>query len=192
MSKRVRLCTKARILTVVGAVAAGLCAGVITGFVIRDDFKVGLLSFGLVLYVGLPLVFLSVVARIVAGVWKRNAMLWTATGMVATVALIGTQAVVSWPLAYTCVKHDVTKARSYCESLVPGIEAHKQATGACPKSLEGIARTGRPVPRLLRKGSLQFSPAADGSYTMEFYAPGGLLSEIHTYHSKSGKWTVSD
>ena len=193
MSERVRLCTNARVLTVVGAVAAGLCVGVIGGLVIRDDFKVTMMSFFLLLCVGVLLVFLSILAWIVARVWKTNAMLWAATGMVACVAFIVTQAVVSWPVAYACEKHDVADARSYCEKLVPGIEAHKQATDTYPESLDGIVPPGRPLPRLLRARNLLFYPtAADGSYMLQFHAPGRFFSEMHTYDSKTGKWMVSD
>jgi hypothetical protein len=84
---------------------------------------------------------------------------------------------------------DVNSAQSYCETLMPRLEAHRVQHGTYPATVDSLLPADRPLPRLLRQQEF-YRPIGAG-YEFAFLDPSPLMGG-HTYfsfdHRPSGRW----
>lgn len=174
-------------VTFIVAGLLGLILALAATFVGRGHFGAAIIAIGLVFYVGLPLGIVGLVALLL-GKWRFGGKLkW-----VGIIALAGAEVLtiqlISLPLGFALQERDVAKARAYCESLIDGLEAHRERTGSYPEDLGEIQPKSTQLPRLLGKG--EFYSGHGDSFSFEFMVPDGLLPAIHVYDSADGNWTT--
>ena len=163
------------ILLILASVSALLNAGmVILG---RGSWlhTVAVLAAGI--YVGLPALFLGGCGYLV-GYRKDVARIAVA------VFVLTTSLVISLIPGRALVKHDIAAARTYCESLMPGIDRYRQEHGVYPLTIAVVAH-GENMPRLLRNTSFYWS---DGlTYGFNFGDPRGMMN-FAGYNSQTRQW----
>ena len=103
----------------------------------RGNFIAAVISLSASFWIGLPLlilsgVFFSVAAR------KNNTRFMTISGSGIIAALIIFSTMLTIPTGNKIVDHDVSKAKAFCEALVPKMEKFKDQTGSYPKDISGI------------------------------------------------------
>jgi hypothetical protein len=103
----------------------------------------------------------------------------------ALVAVISASTLISLLPGNALAKRDIAAAKTYCESLIPEIDAYQRAHGAYPLDISLITRSSD-VPRLLRGFRYYLS---DGSeFSMSFVDPRGIMNFIG-YNSHVRTWS---
>ena len=177
---------KAKFITLLSSAVAGLVVGGVVTLVFRGHFISLIITLGLGAYVGLPLLVLACLAAILAHFSAEPKLLkWAATIALACVLFIGTQAALL-PAGAMLLEQDIDQAKTYCENLVPLLEAHRAKHGTYPEELGDLVGVGdRYLPRLLR--SRDFYSAEAERLAFGFCVRGFFL-DLHFYSSEDRQW----
>jgi len=172
-----------------GAIVVGLVLGLTLAFTFRGDFGTTLVLLALVGCVGIPLALVGGLTFVVARYVYHKRMPWI--GLIA-LAVAGIASIPGFltPLGIVLQHNDVIRARGYCESLIPLIEAYRAEHGRYPSRLDDHVPSERSVPRLLENETFYSS---DGSaFWFQFEVLDGFLPTIYTYSSEDDKWEEYD
>jgi len=120
----------------------------------RGSFLVAVLSIGVSLWIGLPLLILSCVFFSIAS-RKNRTRFMNMSGYCFAVALITFSTILSIPIGGKLLAHDIRKAKAFCEDLVPKLNKVKNDTGAFPKDISELLDEARPPP-FVRTSRLSF------------------------------------
>lgn len=145
-------------------------------------FLVNILIVAGCLYVGLPLSILSAVLFSVSirkpeGIIRRVSI-W---GFI--LVLLVFSSLTSLPVRNYILNCRISQAKSYCEALIPKLEAWKKEHGSYPKS---ISKVGAPdkLPMLLDSG---FYNSDGQNFYFDFVHPAGMMNGFE-YSSHNHKW----
>lgn len=149
----------------------------------RGGFGCFIIVASLCLYIGLPLLVASAIFYTVAK-FKSSGKLKVVSNFCFYSALLLGSSVLSFFSGGVLLDYDISKAKRYCESLVPALDEYKDVNGNYPKSLTRVSDQKK-VPRLLRRNSYYSS---DGdSFEYFFMDPGGMMNGFG-FSSNDRQW----
>jgi len=152
----------------------------------RGSFLAAVISLGASFWIGLPLLVLSGVVFSIAA-RKNSTRFMTISGSGIVAALIILSTILTIPIGGTIVEHDVSKAKAFCEALVPEMEDIRDQTGAYPRDISVVLDGLRP-PRL-------FEPRyyhCDGTnFSFTIVDPGNIMGSWF-YDNQREKWFYED
>lgn len=134
-------------------------------------------------WVGGPLALLGL--ALFAGGRLGNADRVAETGVVALgAAAIFAVQLLSLPVGSALADRDIREAQTFCEGLVPRLDALKMATGTYPLDVRPVLPADEELPRLLARKSFYSS---DGkAFFFEFRDPGSF--GLYEYSSSGKAW----
>ena len=165
------------------AVAVGLLVGVATALLHRGVWVYPLLA------AALPVAWGAVPALLLAGLltvlrrrlgWARGS--GTVRGLV-YVAVAAIAHVVTAPVGLVLAERDVREAKAFCESLVPGLDEMRRATGSYPADVSRLASGS--LPRLLTEAP--FYTVHGPHFTFTILEPRELFA-WHQWRSEEAGW----
>ena len=133
------------------------------------------------IYLGLPFLILAIVTYLLRNKFPIAKKILRS---VALLLIVISSLVVSLIAGLALGNHDMTAAKTYCESLIPSIEMYKKEHGTYPSDISTIANDND-IPRLLRKEDFYWS---DGQgYGFNFSDPQAIMRGVG-YSSDSQQW----
>lgn len=148
----------------------------------RGSFLAATIPLGTSLWIGLPLLILSGVFCSIAARRNRVRFMNVCAGGIA-VALVIFSTLLSLPLGKRVLAHDLRRARTFCESLIPQLEQSKAENGNYPRDIRGMLGGRRP-PSLLGSSFYQ----SDGtSFTFIISDPGTIMGGVE-FNSQTKGW----
>ena len=152
----------------------------------RGSFLAVFLPMVLSLWIGLPLLILSVVFYIIANRKNRLRIMNVSSWGIA-IAMIIFSTLLSIPAGKRILAGDMNDGQSFCNSLVLQLENTKNHTGEYPRDISNVLKGQRP-PRLLHSGFYQ----SDGtSFSFIITDPGDIMGGVE-YSSQTKRWSHWD
>lgn len=137
----------------------------------------------LCLYIGLPVLGASAILYRVAK-YKSSDKIRVVSKFCFYLAVLLGSSVASVFSGGVLQNSDISKAKMYCESLIPALDGYKDVNGNYPKSLTEVSDQEK-VPRLLMEGSYYSSDGDSFSYS--FSDPGAFMAWF-AFSSKERQW----
>jgi hypothetical protein len=178
---------KRRIVVVLCTALASCVVAAVMAVTLRGSFLHGFVSATVLIGLGGVSVAVAIAGFVAGLLWRRrrNGCYWVGTVGGALLVLSIVQ-FASIPAGCFLLERDVAEARSYCESLVPLLEAYEQQHGSYPQQLGEVLPPGRRVPRLLK--DQDFYEGHGSYFQLEFSVHDGFLPTIHVYYPYDGVW----
>jgi len=134
---------------------------------------------------GLSVPFL-LVAAVAFFIW----LCWNSlrAGLIALILVCAGSACLIQLISLPVGKHvSVSKAKSFCESLVPKLDGYKQEAGKYPQGIEEVMEPASRLPYLLRDQGFYHCESGGKSFSFEFEGP-HEANLFHSYCSDDREW----